>query len=159
MMVVGITGHQNIPASALDFINAEIDRALQPFKSDLIGVSSLAEGSDQLFARAVLRLGGRLHVVIPCSKYEDAFKDDLLIKNYHKLLSSAEEVETLDYPIPSEKAFLDAGRRIVEISKILIAVWDGQEAKGKGGTADIVNYAREIKKEVHVVWPLGLKRE
>ena len=36
---------------------------------------------------------------------------------------------------------------------LLIAVWDGQPAQGLGGTGDVVRYAREIGREVLVVWP------
>jgi hypothetical protein len=46
----------------------------------------------------------------------------------------------------------------VDLSDLLIAVWDGKEAKGKGGTADIVRYARERDTEVVVLWPPGGSR-
>jgi len=40
-----------------------------------------------------------------------------------------------------EEAFLAAGKRVVDLSDIVIAVRDGEPAKGKGGTADSVAYA------------------
>jgi hypothetical protein len=40
----------------------------------------------------------------------------------------------------------------------LVAVWDGQPAAGKGGTADIVDYARRHGIEVRIVWPPGTSR-
>jgi len=37
-------------------------------------------------------------------------------------------------------------------------VWDGQGAGGRGGTADVVNYARNRGIETLVVWPPGARR-
>src|SRR6266850_2059881 len=68
-------------------------------------------------------------------------EDDL--EKFRLLLQRAETVEKLPFHKPSEDAFFAAGRRVVENSDILLAVWDGKPAKGKGGTADIVEYARK----------------
>ena len=46
----------------------------------------------------------------------------------------------LDTPGTDEDAYLVAGRRVVDLSDIVLAVWDGHPAKGKGGTADVVAY-------------------
>ena len=59
---------------------------------------------------------------------------------------------------PSEAAFLAAGRLVVERSDVLAAVWDGKPARGSGGTADVVDYAKELRREVVVIWPEGLER-
>ena len=40
-----------------------------------------------------------------------------------------------------EDCYLAAGHRVVELSDLMLAVWDGSPAKGKGGTADVVAYA------------------
>ena len=77
---------------------------------------------------------------------------------FRSLLERADTVEKLTYHEPSEDAFLAAGRRVVENSDLFLAVWDGQPAKGKGGTADIVEYARNRGSKVEVIWPSGMKR-
>src|SRR5260221_12639223 len=38
-------------------------------------------------------------------------------------------------------AYLAAGKLIVELCDVLVAVWDGEPAAGKGGTADVVAVA------------------
>jgi len=157
-MVVGVTGHQDIPDAAFVFVEKGIVRVLRRLGSEFTGVSSLATGADQLFAETVLRMGGRLHVVIPCDKYETTFVDSRALDLFRHLLEKADMVEMLKHPRPSEKAFLDAGHRVVELSQVLVAVWDGREARGKGGTADIVYYARARGTEVVVVWPSGIAR-
>lgn len=158
MKIVGITGHQDIPDDALAYVRTGIGRALDPYGHDLTGVSSLAAGADQLFAEVVLQQCGQLHIVIPCQGYESTFEDEEALHRFRHLLDRAEEVDALAHLSPSEEAFLDAGRRIVELSQLLIAVWDGRQARGKGGTADIVNYARERQVEIIVIWPPGMAR-
>jgi hypothetical protein len=123
----------------------------------LVGVTSLATGSDQLFATEVLNVGGALHVVVPCSRYEETF-DDHDRGSYRSLLAAAAQVRTLPFEEPSEKAFYAAGRAVVDASDWLCAVWDGQPAVGLGGSADVVAYAREQGKHVEVLWPTGLTR-
>jgi hypothetical protein len=59
----------------------------------------------------------------------------------HKMRSKAER----------DAAYERAGRYIVDRSDVLIAVWDGREPGGRGGTADIVAYARERDVPVLVV--------
>lgn len=156
-MIVGVTGHQDIPGIAAAPIAEQVVRVLRRCE-DLTGVTSLAAGADQIFAEAVLGLGGRLHVVIPSEAYETAFADDNRRATYRDLLGKADVVETLPHARPSPAAFLDAGRRVVDLAQLLIAVWDGEEARGRGGTADVVRYARQRGFEVVVVWPAGLAR-
>jgi hypothetical protein len=41
----------------------------------------------------------------------------------------------------------------------LWAVWDGKPARGYGGTADVVAYARRLDIPVLVIWPAGANRD
>ena len=74
------------------------------------------------------------------------------------MLKAAHAVTRLDYAEPSEEAFLAAGTSVVDNCEALIAVWDGKPARGLGGTADIVRYARDSGKAVRIVWPDGIDR-
>lgn len=142
MTVLGCTGHQNIPPDALDYVSGSIRTEIGKYdRCRLVGVCSLAVGADQLFARMILAYGAQLRVVIPCEKYDRTFSE-VNRDGYHDLLSQAESVEVLDYPSPSEDAFLAAGRRVADLAEVLLAVWDGKGAHGKGGTGDVVAYAR-----------------
>jgi hypothetical protein len=118
----------------------------------------LAAGADQLFAKALLGAGGRLHVILLCYGYEKTFSEQTDLDRFLDLLQRADTIETLDNPFPSEDAFLEAGQRVVDLSELLVAVWDGKVAKGKGGTADVVDYARERGREIVIVWPAGVVR-
>ncbi|NJR75068.1 MAG: hypothetical protein HC773_18400 [Scytonema sp. CRU_2_7] len=58
---IGITGHQRLEDSASwDWIELEIDNILAQAPKPFVGVTSLAIGSDQLFAKAVLNMVGIL---------------------------------------------------------------------------------------------------
>jgi hypothetical protein len=51
-----------------------------------------------------------------------------------------------------------AGEKVVDLSDTLLAVWDGLPAKGYGGTADVVTYARATAVPFSVIWPDGARR-
>lgn len=157
-MKIGVTGHQNIPQEGITYVQQGTKDVLTQVSGDLIGVSSLAVGADQLFASAVLEQGGRLHVVIPSPKYDTTFTDTDDLENYRQLLSKAHQVTTLDFNEPSEDAYLAAGHHIVDECDLLVAIWDGKPAQGKGGTADTVEYAQAQGKTVRIVWPPGMQR-
>lgn len=155
-MKVGLSGHQKMPEEAYNFAANAIYDYLEAHK-DVVGVCSLAAGSDQLFAEKIVNAGNKLHVVIPCKGYEATFDADGLAK-YQNLLAAATDTEMLEFDSPSEEAFYAAGKRVAELSDELIAVWDGKKAQGLGGTADIVDFAKQLGKHVIVVWPDGVER-
>src|SRR5262249_46236711 len=43
------------------------------------------------------------------------------------------------------------GQKMVDMSDAVMAVWNGQPANGKGGTADIVVYAQGKNKDIHII--------
>lgn len=46
----------------------------------------------------------------------------------------------------------------LDLADALIAVWDGEPARGYGGTADVVDLARTRGLDVTVIWPDGASR-
>lgn len=160
MTVVGCTGHQALSPSTEVAVADAMSVLLQSIGDDepLEGVCSLAVGADQIFARALLAAGGRLHVVLPSARYVSTFTSDDAHAAYMELLAAATSSEELPYPSPTEEAFMAAGRAVAERSDLLIAVWDGKRAGGLGGTADVVRYAEGRGKVVEVIWPAGARR-
>jgi len=154
---LGVSGHRVLPVTALGPVVAGLHQAVAEAGAGVTGVTSLAAGADQLFAREVLAAGGTLHVVLPCSGYEITFEGANRAA-YHCLLNRAEVIDTLPFENPSEAAFYAAGRRVVDLCDCLLAVWDGRAARGLGGTADIVAYAHERGRDVRVIWPAGVRR-
>lgn len=156
-MIIGVSGHQHLPQAARTYAEHVIRALLTRQSEPVTGMSSLAEGTDQLFAELVLATGGALHAVIPARDYETTFHGEALT-NYRRLHAAAVITE-LDFDRPDEPAYYAAGRFVVEHCDLLVAVWDGQLARGLGGTADAVAHARELGREVLITWPKGVRRE
>lgn len=157
MTIVGATGHQEIPPPAEADIVAGVNYVLRSQPAGLVAICSLAVGTDQLVAQAVLDIGGALDVVIPCERYDETFNGADLVR-FRQLLGRARRIETLRHPAPTEEAFLDAGRRVVDHCELLVAVWDGEAADGLGGTGDVVDYARSVGRKIVIIWPQGVTR-
>jgi hypothetical protein len=159
--MVGMTGHQGLPARTAELVTAALRDTLRSYALNLVGVTMLGPGADQLFARVVLELGGVLYVVQPTvgMQYRDSFPDAEARRGYDELYGQASHVEALEHTESTEQAHMDAGRVVVDRSNALVAVWDGQPARGLGGTADVVTYARQRGIPVTVIWPEGATRD
>lgn len=140
-MKVGITGHQRLDnPSGWSWVKLTLKNELDALAPPLIAVSSLAIGTDQLFASIAVHCGGQIHAIIPFQDYERTFSQQDL-NAYCRILSKATIVEIMQTDGTDEEKYLAAGKRIVELTELLFAVWDGKPAKGLGGTADVVAYA------------------
>jgi hypothetical protein len=53
---------------------------------------------------------------------------------------------------------MEASNAILDRADRLFAVWDGQAARGYGGTADVVGEARKRGVPVTIIWPEGARR-
>lgn len=153
-MKIGITGHQRLEsAECWEWVRRELAALLQAAQlpaelqrhagEALSAYSSLAAGADQEFAEAAVRANIPLVVIVPSRGYERAFSDPAALTRYRALLEHAADVRIELFDKPSEEAFLAAGKSLVDAVDLLIAVWDGRPAKGKGGTAEVVAYARQ----------------
>lgn len=156
--IVGFTGHQTLSDKTVELVRAELVARLAEL-GPIAGVTSLAAGADQIFAECVLSLGGELLVVVPSHRYESSFASDEALETFRRLLAVSSESSVLDHDEPDETAFWDAGKRVVDQSEQLLAVWDGQDAAGLGGTADVVRYAIAQGRDVVVIWPPGSSRD
>jgi hypothetical protein len=157
MTRIGITGHQGLQQTTRNLVADGLARELRDV-NDLHGVTSLAEGADQIFAEQVLGLGGKLTAVIPAAQYEDSFVTDSSRMSYWAFRDRADEIVELPYDVPCEQAYWAAGQHIVNMADILLAVWDGKPSGGLGGTADVVAYAQTCGVLVRVLWPPGARR-
>jgi hypothetical protein len=71
-MFIGITGHRGLPAHSAQLIDTALHEALAEYSDRITGVTALADGADQLFARAVLDQGGQIEVIVPVARYRDS---------------------------------------------------------------------------------------
>jgi hypothetical protein len=156
---IGVTGHRKLADVAA--IEAGVEAALAAIearfpKEPLRILSSLAEGADRLVAQRVLsRPGARLIAVLPLPRldYMADFESQQSREEFLALLGEAEAVIELPPRDSRTEAYERAGRYVVEHADVLVAVWDGLPALGRGGTAEIVAWARGLGKSVYRVWP------
>jgi hypothetical protein len=109
-------------------------------------LSSLAEGADRLVVQRVLaRCQARLVVVLPLPTHEYLadFAAPASRQEFFTLLDRADEVIALP-PSPTRNAAYEAaGHYVLEHCEVLLAIWDGQQAQGQGGTGAMVAQARQ----------------
>lgn len=150
---------QGLPDETERLIDTAIrERLATESVSELVGVSCLADGADQLFARAVRDIGGRLQVIVPARQYRAGLPPDSWAA-YDELLAHAFVVVELDHVESTEQAHMDASRVMLDAADKLYAVWDGRPARGYGGTADVVASAHGRGITVDVIWPDGARRD
>lgn len=171
---LGITGHRAIEpgdraahaatlaglfariAASIDCVASANARFFAPAPPVVTLVSPLAEGADQIAAEVALELGFTLHALLPFSRdiyardFSGAARD-----RYLALLARADSVWTLpEQPAPGPgrpgvNGYLLAGRATVAQCDILVAIWDGGNARGQGGTTDIIDDA--VRRGVPVI--------
>lgn len=146
-MRVGISGHQRLSDPAgWGWVRQRMRDCLVSLTPPVVGVTSLAVGADTMFAGLVLELGGSLEAVVPFDGYEETFAADSDREVYQSLLGRAARIEVLRRDGTDEEAYYRAGKRVADLSALLILVWGGEPAAGLGGTADIAAYARRTQK-------------
>jgi hypothetical protein len=155
---IGITGHSNLTPESVPFVAAELRKVLSELGEPLVGVSCLARGADQVFARVVLELGGHLEVVLPAADYRERKVKPDNREEFETLIGQAANVHVLPFETSNRDAYAAANEDVLSGVDVLVAVWDGAPPDGKGGTGDTVELARARGIPVTVVWPDGAAR-
>ncbi|HIY41182.1 MAG TPA: hypothetical protein H9836_08655 [Candidatus Nocardiopsis merdipullorum] len=157
MIRIGITGHRALTPQVSELVADLIRAHLAPYGCEMTGMSCLADGADALFAKTVVDTGAPLEVIVPAGEYRAGLPAEHR-PTYDHLLEQAVLVHELPHTASTPQAHMAAGRFLVERCDQLVAVWDGEPARGPGGTADIVAHARSRHKPVSVLWPAGVRR-
>jgi hypothetical protein len=161
---VGVTGHRPnrldkaiLPelASQLSEILqtvAEVTRGCPRLREEAVPpqlrlISSLAEGADSMAAEAALKLCYQLDVPLPFEEraYENTFLHHASVRTFQYLLNQAGRTFRLNSdPASAESGYRAAGEVTVSQSDMLIAIWDGNDPHGIGGTGEVVARALEL---------------
>lgn len=163
MIRIGVTGHRILAEP--EKIDAGVEDALRRIESafpgePVTGVSALAEGADRIVARHVLDRPGSGLIVplpVPTSDYLSDFESDESRAEFLRLLQRAGHVEEMPSTATRDRAYEAAGEYVLNNSDVLIAIWDGENAQGRGGTGDIVARARE--RGLPIAWVHAGNRE
>lgn len=164
MIAVGITGHR---PHRLKVPQAKLARRVRSVLSGLMKtatskgatgpvldiVSPLAEGCDQIVARETLALGQHLTAVIPFERraYEATFSNPALIKDFRELWKASHERAKLKASLARPEAgYVAVGMVTLARSDLMLTIWDGKPAEGRGGTPEILQSAIELG--LPVIW-------
>lgn len=150
MTFIGITGHRFL--AEVDRLTAGVDAALHqiseafPAQEALTVISPLAEGADRLVVQRAIASGAVRLIVplpLPVEDYLADFATAASREEFRNLLTLSDITMLLPTVPTREAAYEAAGRYMLEHSDVLIALWDGQNEQGQGGTGALVKEARQ----------------
>src|ERR1035438_7308658 len=108
----------------------------------------------EIFAEEAIDLGYDLECPLPfdCREYRNDFADEISKRQFDELLAKAKgtvfELDGSRKDAPAAYALV--GELVLDQCDILLAIWDGKNAKGEGGTAEVVAHAK--RRRIPVVW-------
>ncbi|MEO6248181.1 MAG: hypothetical protein ABIO85_06310 [Sphingomicrobium sp.] len=161
---IGITGHraQILPAGATTTLRTVIDAVFADLREATGRLhhregrifdaappqirlhSPLATGADQLAATIAHGCGFHVRALLPFAPddYSQDFVEGVEREEFHRQLASADEYFALPGDrSDAEGAYVLVGKAVIAAADILVAIWDGAEGNGPGGTAHVVDLA------------------
>jgi hypothetical protein len=165
---VGITGHRAavLTAPLVRSIEPVIDEVFRQLREATLKIqedeavfcsvtpaqlrlhTGLATGADQIAARSARLSGFAVRAVLPFEA--DEYRNDFIpgdeLDEFERELEVADEVVALPGDrTDADGAYVLVGRSLIEAADILVAVWDGEEGRGPGGTAHVVELALQSR--------------
>ncbi|WP_068071038.1 hypothetical protein [Novosphingobium lentum] len=175
---IGVTGHRQ---ARLDGVDLAVLEARVGALFDAIGhalcnaasgehpqieiVTCLAEGADSIAARCAMARGWRFEAVLPfpAAIYADDFPAGEPRDRFDAELAAAHRVFALNCSREGEEAdtlaYERAGRVVLAQCDVMVGIWDGGPARGRGGTSQII--AEAVGADIPVIHldPRGLAPE
>lgn len=161
---VGITGHRAavLPEGAAELIRPQLDEVFRQLHAASIKLhenepsifsaqepllrlhTPLASGSDQLAADGARNNNFIIRALLPFApdEYRKDFAFGAERDEYDRQLAMADSL----FSLPGDReeqdeSYVQVGRAVIAAADILIAIWDGREGNGRGGTAHVVDLA------------------
>ena len=163
---IGVTGHRAARLGDIDMaaLTAVVERTLVTVGLAVAGVpglpvelrliTALADGADTIVAECALARGWRLDSVLPFTR--EAYLADFAAPQsraaYRRLLARSDvvvELPGVHRDHESSAAYECAGRFVLARADVLLAIWDGRPAQGRGGTGQIV--AEAVMQDLPVI--------
>lgn len=147
---VGVTGHRphKLNAAGLGRIAADIDAVFDRIAAQTAGrkivlVTSLAEGADTMAAEAALARGWGLVAPLPFPPdlYARDFAEGAPREKFRDLLARAEHFVCRPDRADDVAGYRAASSAMLDLSDMLIAVWDGAPTDALGGAYDTLREA------------------
>src|SRR5260370_31282889 len=106
---IAVSGHRGLKAHTASLVNGAIREKLSEQPAYLTGLSCLADGADQIFARAVVDLGGKLEVIIPAEEYRAGLPAEAR-SEYDDLLARAVGIRRLPFVESTSESHMAASK-------------------------------------------------
>jgi len=146
-ITIAITGHRDMVETeelrqkVFKFFESYLDQS-----EELTLLSPLADGADRFVAKIFLELQKKhkhLSLIVPMPFTQERYMldfDEASKKEFLELL----EVSDGAFQIPSmgDAPYQELGKYIVNVTDVLLAMWDGTYNGKAGGTGDVVEYAQ-----------------
>jgi hypothetical protein len=156
---IGVTGHTRLSAATARMVDEALRAELRRYRaSRLHGITCLAVGADQLFANAVLAVGGTFEAIVPAADYRDEVVSTANRPEFDELIRLAQTVTYMPFARSGPEAYMAASEELLRRSELLFAVWDGSTAGRLGETGAVVAAARVRNLLVRVLWPANAMR-
>ena len=148
-VIVGVTGHRDLREQDTADLKLAVQGELESLRtmyphSDIVVMTSLAEGADQLCAETAYEMGLDIITVLPmpADEYAKDFEAESL-KKLNELIDCSSKVFIAPHKEPFEEGrdylYRQAGIYIAGHCHILFALWEGTQADSGGrGTGSIV---------------------
>jgi hypothetical protein len=158
---VGVTGHRDLGPDlkvTVRGVEEALDLIISLFPTDaqkncrLVAVAALADGADRVVADHILaRADGSLEVILPLPErdYISDFSNSSRAE-FARLLARASRVTVVPREQTREAAYYSCGRAVVDRADVTIAIWDGRPPRGRGSTAEVVQYVLQTKRPL--IW-------
>lgn len=176
---VGVTGHRDIQlnnklkTNIQTALTESIQKVINPKRKNIITplsyqiITPLADGADRILAaEAINILSAEIEAVLPMTQeeYVKTFYPDKPIEDFQNILARATKISSLitiplEEQFPGEEidrrkhlAFKKNSEYIIDNSDILIVLWNGKKSEGICGTFATLNYARQKKKSIIIIF-------
>jgi hypothetical protein len=159
---VGITGHRAslLTANLVDALEPIVENVFRTLREAASSIEAdpgfpdslelrlhtpLASGADQIAARSAHAVGYQVSALLPfvAEEYRNDFEGPEL-DEFEGALDAAHDIVALpgarSDPVD---AYVHVGMALIEAADIMVAIWDGGEGNGRGGTAHVVELALE----------------
>lgn len=155
--LVGFTGHRSkfdadrVRAALKQVLGDIVARAAaQGGRAELC--ASVAEGTDMICVEVARELGMPVHLLLPLEESEFAkdFSSPEIWERAQAQLTLARQrpgcdtVQLIQGEPTRPECYCNQAAHLLEVADVLVAVWDGQPARGPGGTAEIIGQAEVI---------------
>jgi hypothetical protein len=115
-------------------------------EAQLLLHTPLASGADQIAAICARSSGYFVRALLPFEPhdYREDFAPGEELDSFEQALEAADEIVALPgHRDDLQAAYVMVGESLVHHADIMIAIWDGEQARGPGGTGHVVALALE----------------